>query len=189
LRVEHRWVGADCNLIDGNKISPNRYWTIHRLDKGESVINAEFQYQKNDTYDADLLKSDEDEIVILYRKDGAHQWQRLDFTLKGNNNAGFLTVENIQSGDYALAVWNEKYIGLNENEETHIDIYPNPANDKINIELKNETKGNVVITNQLGQVVKEMNIDGKELTIDVEDLTSGIYFINVSNQRMKFLKN
>ena len=36
--------------------------------------------------------------------------------------------------------------------------------------------------------VKEMNIDGKELTIDVEDLTSGIYFINVSNQRMKFLK-
>jgi aminopeptidase N len=189
LRVEHRWVGADCNLIDGNKISPNRYWTIHRLDKGNSVINAEFQYQKNDTYDADLLKSDEDEIVILYRKDGAHQWQRLDFTLKGNNNAGFLTVENIQSGDYALAVWNEKYIGLNENEETHIDIYPNPANDKINIELKNETKGNVVITNQLGQVVKGMNIDGKELTIDVEDLTSGIYFINVSNQRMKFLKN
>ena len=53
----------------------------------------------------------------------------------------------------------------------------------------NEIKGNIVITNQLGQVVKEINIDGKEITIDIEDLTSGIYFLNVSNQRMKFLKN
>jgi hypothetical protein len=81
------------------------------------------------------------------------------------------------------------FTNIEEIENENIRIYPNPANDKINIELKNETKGNVVITNQLGQVVKEMNIDGKELTIDVEDLTSGIYFINVSNQRMKFLKN
>ena len=173
----------------GLKLSPNRYWTIHRLDKGEAVINAEFQYQKNETYDGELINSDNDSIIILYRKDGSQQWQSVNFTFKGNNNAGIITVENIQSGDYVLAVWNEKHIGLNENEETHIDIYPNPANDKINIELKNETKGNVIITNQLGQVVKEINIDGKEPTIYIEDLTSGIYFINVSNQRIKFLKN
>ena len=96
----------------------------------------------------------------------------------------------LKEGDYVLGVWDEEHASLKENSsELNINIYPNPAEDKINIELKNETKGNVVITNQLGQVVKEMNIDGKELTIDVEDLTSGIYFINVSNQRMKFLKN
>ena len=190
LRVEHRWVGADCNLIDGTKISPNRYWTIHRLDKGNSVINAEFQYQNIDTYDAELFKLGNETIKLLFRKDGAHQWENVDFTIKGNNNAGIITVENIQSGDYVLAIWDEKYVGLNETEDnSYINIYPNPANDKINIELRNEIKGNVVITNQLGQVVKKMNIDGKELTIDVEDLTSGVYFINVSNQRMKFLKN
>ena len=126
----------------------------------------------------------------MYRKDGAHQWESVDFSLKGNGNAGILTVENLKSGDYALGVWDEVHASLKENSsELNINIYPNPTEDKINIELKNETKGNVVITNQLGQVVKEMNIDGKELTIDIEDLTSGIYFINVSNQRMKFLKN
>ena len=191
LRVEHRWVGADFDTsIEGFKLSPNRYWTIHRLDKGNSVINCDFQYQKNATYDAELLTSPNDSIVVMYRKDGAHQWESVDFSIKGNGNAGILTVENIKSGDYALGVWDEEHASLKENSsELNINIYPNPTEDKINIELKNETKGNVVITNQLGQVVKEMNIDGKELTIDIEDLTSGIYFINVSNQRMKFLKN
>ena len=191
LRVEHRWVSADFDTsIEGFKLSPNRYWTIHRLDKGNSVINCDFQYQKNATYDAELLTSPNDSIVVVYRKDGAHQWESVDFSIKGNGNAGILTVENIKSGDYALGVWDEEHASLKENSsELNINIYPNPAEDKINIELKNEIKGNVVITNQLGQVVKEMNIDGKELTIDIEDLTSGIYFINVSNQRMKFLKN
>ena len=191
LRVEHRWVGADFDTsIEGFKLSPNRYWTIHRLDKGNSVINCDFQYQKNATYDAELLTSPNDSIVVVYRKDGAHQWESVDFSIKGNGNAGILTVENIKSGDYALGVWDEEHASLKENSsELNINIYPNPTEDKINIELKNEIKGNVVITNQLGQVVKEMNIDGKELTIDIEDLTSGIYFINVSNQRMKFLKN
>lgn len=191
LRVEHRWASADFDTsIEGFKLSPNRYWTIHRLDKGNSVINCDFQYQKNATYDAELLTSPNDSIVVVYRKDGAHQWESVDFSIKGNGNAGILTVENIKSGDYALGVWDEEHASLKENSsELNINIYPNPAEDNINIELKNEIKGNVVITNQLGQVVKEMNIDGKELTIDIEDLTSGIYFINVSNQRMKFLKN
>ena len=192
LRVEHRWVGANIvgKLSEGLTISPSRYWTIHRLDKGKSIINCEFQYQNTETYDAELLTSPNDSIVVMYRKDGSHPWESIDFTLKGKISAGIITVENIQSGDYALGVWDEEHAGLKEtNNDSSINIYPNPAEDKINIELKNETKGNISITNQLGQVVKEMNIDGKKLTIDVEDLTSGIYFINVSNQRMKFLKN
>lgn len=190
LRVEHRWVGANTGtLSEGFKISPNRYWTIHRLDKGNSVINGEFQYQRSDIYDAELLKSNEDEIVILYRKDASHQWEKLEFTQKGNNNAGYLTVENIQSGDYILAVWNEKYVNINENNETRIDIYPNPAKSHININLKNETREKASITNQLGQVVKEVNIDGKEVTINIENLTPGTYFVNISNQKIMFLKN
>jgi VCBS repeat-containing protein len=190
LRVEHRWVGANTGtLSEGFKISPNRYWTIHRLDKGNSVINAEFQYQNVEAYDADLFKSGNDSLMVMYRKDGTHQWEQVDFSIKGNNNAGIITVENIQSVDYTLAIWDEKYIGLNESEETYIDIYPNPTNDIINIKLKNEIKENIIITNQIGQVVKKTNIDGKEIVINVEDLTSGVYFINVSHQKMKFLKN
>ena len=191
LRVEHRWVGANIvgKLSEGLTISPSRYWTIHRLDKGKSIINCEFQYQNTETYDAELLTSPNDSIVVMYRKDGAHQWESVDFSIKGNGNAGIITVENIKSGDYVLGAWDEEHAGLKEiNNNSSINIYPNPTKDYLNIELNNETKGNVIISNQLGQVVKEMNIDGKELLIDVEDLTSGVYFINVSNQKMKFLK-
>ncbi len=191
LRVEHRWVGANAgNLTDGTKISPNRYWTIHRLDKGNSVINCEFQYQNIETYDSDLFKLGGDSIIIMYRKDGAHNWEYVDFTIKGNNNAGIITVENIKSGDYALGIWDEKYVGLNENSnKSNIEIYPNPVKDHLNINLNKEIKGELTITNQLGQVVKKINADDKRLFIDIEGLTAGIYFINILNEKVRFVKN
>lgn len=196
IRVEHHWVGANNvgYIPTGLTLSPNRYWTIHRLDKGTSSINAEFQYQKNATYDGELITSNDD-IIILYRKDGSQQWQPLDFTIKGNNSAGMLTVENIQPGDYILGVCDDTYTGLNENKTNYdIEIFPNPAKDNININLEKEIKGTVSITNQLGQVVKELNINGNEIRLDVESFASGIYFVNVYDRNElilseKFIKN
>ena len=128
--------------------------------------------------------------VVLTPKEGLNLTRTMVHLLPGTNE---VTDDEWKAmrGNINVELENGEIVALvkENSSELNINIYPNPAEDKINIELKNETKGNVVITNQLGQVVKEMNIDGKELTIDVEDLTSGVYFINVSNQRMKFLKN
>ena len=106
-------------------------------------------YASNNFIDAELLTSPNDSIVVMYRKDGAHQWESVDFSIKGNGNAGIITVENIQSGDYVLGAWDEEHAGLKEiNNNSSINIYPNPTKDYLNIELNNETKGNVIISNQ-----------------------------------------
>jgi hypothetical protein len=62
------------------------------------------------------------------------------------------------------------------NEE--IEIYPNPANDIIQISA-NEFIERIKIVNLLGNVVKEINPKGftKELNISVEDLPEGVYFV------------
>ena len=59
--------------------------------------------------------------------------------------------------------------------------------DKINIEFKNDTKGKIVITNQLGQIVKESKISDNNVTINIEELPSGIYHVNVFNKRKLIL--
>lgn len=183
LRLEHRWVGASNagELMDGLVTSPSRYWSIQLLEKGKSVIDCEFQYQNNETYDGSLITSENDSIIIMYRKDGSQAWQQVDFTIKGNNKSGIISVKNIQSGDYVLGAWNENHIGLNENDRQHFEIYPNPAKDIINIKLEKDAEGEIVITNQLGQIVKEAKINCSDIRLQTNDLSSGIYNISISD--------
>jgi hypothetical protein len=76
--------------------------------------------------------------------------------------------------------------GINENITNTINIYPNPTSSTLNIEVNEQTQ--ITIVNVLGEVVKTETIKGLS-TIDVTDLTSGIYFIQ-SNRgiKTKFIK-
>ena len=57
--------------------------------------------------------------------------------------------------------------------------YPNPVNDKLNIQAK-ERINSVVIYNVLGQQVYSANVDALSSTIDMSRMASGAYFINVN---------
>lgn len=190
LRVEHRWVGPTSvgEIPEGLTISDSRYWTVYRLDKGESKIKGEFQYQDNANYDANLFENENDSIVLLYRPNGASQWQSIDYILQSSSSFGRMTVEQLMSGDYVLGVWDEEYIGMNEiNKDSRFNIFPNPTKNEINIELQNDIKGKVVITNQLGQIVKELKINDNKLIVNVEELSPGIYYLNIFNKRENIL--
>lgn len=186
LRIEHRWVGPTSvgDIPEGLTISDSRYWTIHRLDKGASKIKGEFQYQNNDNYDDELFENANDSIVLLYRPDGASQWQSIDYTLQSSSSFGRMTVDEVMSGDYVLGVWDEEHIGVNEiNNSQDVNFYPNPATNELNIELQKQIKGEVVIVNQLGQYVKRVKINDKHMTINLDDLSKGIYYLNIFNKR------
>jgi hypothetical protein len=85
------------------------------------------------------------------------------------------------------------YIGINEQQESRLFLYPNPAIDKITIEIPA-----VPANSQLSI----MNLDGQELithqitqpttTIDVSNLPSGVYFVRLTNDKTvevgKFIK-
>ena len=66
-------------------------------------------------------------------------------------------------------------------EETINDIliYPNPANDLININGINE--GEISIYNILGEVIYTNEINQVKSKVDVSSLTSGKYFIQVES--------
>lgn len=80
---------------------------------------------------------------------------------------------------------------LDDNELTYnklsYDIFPNPANDKINIRFyqNNIGKANLLLFNTLGQMVYSKDIianDGlTEDVIPVNNLQKGLYFLNITN--------
>lgn len=78
-----------------------------------------------------------------------------------------------------------KQIGDNNS----LTIFPNPANNVINISGLAKQKQIISITNVLGKCVKLIETNNtNELSIDVKDLTTGMYFINYNNQSYKFIK-
>lgn len=69
----------------------------------------------------------------------------------------------------------------NSISEEEIQLYPNPASREINIKIDLNEKENAVFTfsDIVGHVVKTGTLDNNSDTIDISDLGSGIYFINL----------
>jgi len=65
-------------------------------------------------------------------------------------------------------------IGISENAAQTFGLYPNPATEVLNVKA-NDVK-NIEIVNMLGQAVITTNVQ----TINVSDLTNGVYFVRVN---------
>lgn len=71
--------------------------------------------------------------------------------------------------------------------ENRFDIYPNPAEDVINIEL-GENASDVVIYNSLGQMVKNIGEMIGNVQISISELNAGMYFVKVGGSVVKIVK-
>jgi sugar lactone lactonase YvrE len=66
-----------------------------------------------------------------------------------------------------------------QNNNNTATIYPNPATDNIVITLSNTSKSVVNIYNSTGSLVKTKTVYSTTNTVDIHNLPSGTYFINV----------
>ena len=64
-----------------------------------------------------------------------------------------------------------------------ISIFPNPANDILNI-TSSEQISEIEIVNALGQVVKRMEVNTDNVVCNVEDLTSGVYVVRIRTMNL-----
>ena len=78
----------------------------------------------------------------------------------------------------------------------NVNVFPNPTNDLINIQLTQELSEltHIEIRDQAGRLVKEIEFnDGNLLTINVSELENGIYHLLIQNEsasgNMHFVKS
>ncbi len=80
--------------------------------------------------------------------------------------------------------------GFNElKKKNSINLFPNPTNELINITSDDYLKQDLKIINMFGILVKEIKVEGYSFKINNSDLQKGIYFIELNNQKIKFIKN
>ena len=80
-------------------------------------------------------------------------------------------------------------VGINTivDPKTIVNIYPNPTNDKITVDISNEEEHSVIILDIMGKIIFQSNIQVKT-QIDISSLNDGIYFIRIGNQTRKIIK-
>jgi hypothetical protein len=75
-----------------------------------------------------------------------------------------------------------QFVGLAANVLEQTSVYPNPANDNLNIQLPASiASAQIVISDALGRQVYTSTLSSAEKTIDVSKMNKGIYFVNISN--------
>jgi hypothetical protein len=67
-------------------------------------------------------------------------------------------------------------------------IYPNPANEKVIIELGNLSGEYLKIMNAIGQIVYAAEIKNTKIEIDLSDFANGIYTLQVQTAKGIVLK-
>ncbi len=92
-------------------------------------------------------------------------------------------------GIFSVQVTYGTNIGINEevmNGNSLFKLYPNPANDKLQIEKTNSINANlnyktIAIYNQLGQLQREEEIEFKNevASININYLTNGVYILSI----------
>jgi len=100
-------------------------------------------------------------------------------------------IQNDSNKDiYQSAYSVEVPLSLNDNIISQIKLYPNPATDYFRI--SNIEKANVVISDVTGKRIMSINDVTGDSNINVSELNSGIYFVNIknenSNETIKFVK-
>jgi hypothetical protein len=69
-------------------------------------------------------------------------------------------------------------VGVNEVNENFVSIYPNPANDVVNVKMNN-TINKIEIVNMNGQVIAESVINNNEGSINTSTIANGMYFLRI----------
>lgn len=81
---------------------------------------------------------------------------------------------NLNWFEFGLVVSDQEMIAHN-----HVKLYPNPSNGLVNIVAENEFT-NIKIYDLLGNLVLNKNCFDKAISLNLDHLVSGVYFVNIS---------
>ena len=79
-------------------------------------------------------------------------------------------------------------LSTSSNEKISVRIYPNPANDVVNISLEDVQNAKVAIYDSIGRLIKMQNITSEMSQIHISELPKGVYIFNVESNSGKIAK-
>lgn len=138
--------------------------------------NPDFVSESNNIHEADFrllissiaIENGTTNFAPLVDKDGIERVENPDI-------GAYEYVENLSNSDFT---------------KNNLVVYPNPAKNIITIELPEQNNASFegTIFNTMGQSVKTFNAMDNKINLNIEDLSSGIYFISLSKDTTNAFK-
>lgn len=150
------------------RLSDYRYWTVRGVIPETFDATGRFFYSRSGL-DNTLIQSATDSVAIFYRENAGMEWIPMDFTVVGTWSIGYIYVENMPMGEYALGVYDisvsTEEAFLDEDANGGIHIFPNPSGDHFTIAICDSRADQLLIYDLQGKLVENMLIDGAESMI------------------------
>ena len=204
------WIGEGENeaVFAVNWNEPNKCLAWGYRFNGESIILKElmdniaaadprFTFDASYGYVSDLTFDEGDlhlalyGMYFMYNVNGAAAWY-------GYDEQTIVNGDFIKWGDESCGteiapwtyVWTQEvepvavYTGVNDNEVSGLSVYPNPAENETFVTIEDAGFNEVSVYDMQGRMVSSMTYvanAGEQVSLDVESLNSGVYFVRVSN--------
>jgi hypothetical protein len=216
LYVAHHWAQPDRfkNQLNANGyiLHDKRYWRVEGINVENTQGTIRFDYNglaANNYLDSNWVKNSEDSIRLFYRKDATQEWSFANDSLMVgslNDKTGFVFSKEIVAGEYCLGI---KRSGVTDplitdapsggcslvlhqsNEDgfkvPELLLYPNPAHQYI--VLQGPQEGRVYeVRNVFGLLYQSGQTKKFETELNIARLPTGVYYIQLENQVMPFVK-
>lgn len=137
--------------------------TWHESYKLANEFNSPYHY--TEPYKHDISAWQGKDIKIAFVKNGTYQ----------------MAMDDISVVYYASN-------SIDETSQQQISLFPNPTSDVLNVKLETMPENNLLTINDFtGRIVYETKVTDNNTQINISDLSSGIYFINIGNYRTKIV--
>lgn len=191
VSIENHMVGPYGNpLIPSLNLSTRHFWTINRFDFGHAKLKGMFDYSL--TSDGDIFQSDNDSATLLYRRNASEKWHEIAFSMYPGSTwkHGRIVIDELRSGDYALAAWDKTSFDVDENHSPtkQMLLFPNPSDNQVNVLWTTVSDGAIRIISPDGKTLRTIEYShSNQLAIATGDLPKGCYTILLTNKDGKVL--
>ncbi len=129
-----------------------------------------------------------------------YQWLLNGNPISGANSQSYIPTESgnysVQTHDGGICSATAQSVSVtisgikNVNGVASIEIFPNPTNNNLNVLLRNVIPGihTINIYNAIGQKIFEIATGDNTLNLNVDELSSGLYFIKANGMIRKLVK-
>ena len=194
LVVEHHWGRPwDADTLTGVSRTAGRYWMVRGPLAVYEGVQGQFRYVRDGYVSGNYTDLDRgfcgtaaavDSLVLLYRSGSGEPWQAVSHRRTGNSNEGFLTVDNLRTGEYTLAVADTTLLSIADyGQPVRFSLFPNPVTqgEALTLEVPVEGCFTVRIFDASGRQTwqKKGCRNGRKIS---PRLASGSYLVRIENK-------
>ena len=195
VTVEHHWGRPwEADTLAGVTRTAGRYWMVRGPQAVYEGVQGQFRYVRDGYTDGSYTHLDHgflgtasavDSLVLLYRSGSDQPWQAVSHRRTGNSNEGYLTTDNLRTGEYTLAVADTTLLGIADIHAapSAFHLFPNPVAQGGTLTLKAPVEGcyTVRIFDAAGHQVWQRKCchNGRKIS---PRLASGTYLVQIENK-------